>query len=993
MTTKGRLRRYFPGPVVAVGLDKIADFSFREALAHFLTQLDTNTPDESWPVVVKAKSQTIEVRDTNHPKFVTEMLTGILRGMGQPLDVVRISKRTRDDVLWNNAFKPWRRSHVWLLLRIALQTSLMPDQDHERYKSFMIFFMARVLERALQISLPSDILFVMAAKISRRALKLNVDDELPWMQYVYETVKATHRELAKRWDEVEQNQGPLGSEQSWSTSPLSFDVDTQLSLLDLQPYLDGIPNRLAVSSRTTQYEPNCAPRIDVHYSKFPKGNFRTLGSGYPTRLRLMDLELWVQESLDGWLKTNLDNEMACTLLAELIQDYTEAAASTYVKSPEDVSLMLLTTMDLWVALDKCAIHQESLLREYESGFPTSLFDPLLLPKRAQMERLAHVERYIRDRERESTHSSSFIFRDTHEERSLAVQYIQRSRHHQDLRREIESAATLKRAEKRDELAQKVQQHCRLIREYEAMDHEEEIRWRNNREYTYHIPHCEKCRVKNEADDLEIFVHEWPLPYIELEAKSAVFELDVPVAIIHWRDITYTLLVDVFSPPWSPKCFKAYYLRDFTGLVPYNRSRTGRLQLASESKPFVVAHYRVKKIPQATEANICVNNGLHYSSYDSKTSQWTSTLLNRCNIQNICTLQVPSGSYETLQWALDTTFHTPNEVLARQAECPRTLDQSQFYAFGIMRSGHRLQWRNLAREVTSRILNFCHEETYMLVAQTAWQVGCSSERPCRESHIDLEEEDFGMSLLSALEDALGTVEGNWQGAVAMRTYVTLATRLLSVSPHKEVHHACYPFLRRAREVALRWARDMGELFHEKRDAEESKVLSLQTLEVALICHNTFDVEGDHLLAMLTSNEDIAVITECCIIIRERCPATTESLPQSVKMFLQRYEKLCHFLEPEMREHILRDPEGIDQTIQRVWVGYLPAGSWAALQKPNERWLLTKTSAEEGYSSKTVHYNILDGSLLVDGSPLTRVPPSYELHETYRRLFGEVGSPCR
>lgn len=71
----------------------------------------------------------------------------------------------------------------------------------------------------------------------------------------------------------------------------------------------------------------------------------------------------------------------------------------------------------------------------------------------------------------------------------------------------------------------------------------------------------------------------------------------------------------------------------------------------------------------------------------------------------------------------------------------------------MRSGHRLQWRNLAREVTSRTLNFSHKEMYMLVVQTAWQVGCSSERPCQKSHIDLKEEDFGMSLLSALEDAL------------------------------------------------------------------------------------------------------------------------------------------------------------------------------------------------------------------------------------------------
>ena len=88
--------------------DRLADSSFHEALGHTLTQLDVNTPNESWPAVVKAKSKTSEVRDTIHPKFVTEMLTGILRGIGQPLDVVRIHKRTRDDVLWDNTFKPWR---------------------------------------------------------------------------------------------------------------------------------------------------------------------------------------------------------------------------------------------------------------------------------------------------------------------------------------------------------------------------------------------------------------------------------------------------------------------------------------------------------------------------------------------------------------------------------------------------------------------------------------------------------------------------------------------------------------------------------------------------------------------------------------------------------------------------------------------------------------------------------------------------------------------
>jgi hypothetical protein len=55
-------------------------------------------------------SQTTEIRDTVYPKLVTEMLTGILRGVGQPAHVSRIHKRTRDDVLWNDALKPWRRS-------------------------------------------------------------------------------------------------------------------------------------------------------------------------------------------------------------------------------------------------------------------------------------------------------------------------------------------------------------------------------------------------------------------------------------------------------------------------------------------------------------------------------------------------------------------------------------------------------------------------------------------------------------------------------------------------------------------------------------------------------------------------------------------------------------------------------------------------------------------------------------------------------------------
>ena len=69
----------------------------------------------------------------------------------------------------------------------------------------MIFFMARVLKHVLTTSLPSDTLFIMAAKITRRILKLGAFNETaPWVLQVYSTVNAAQRKLQNRWNAIEQ---------------------------------------------------------------------------------------------------------------------------------------------------------------------------------------------------------------------------------------------------------------------------------------------------------------------------------------------------------------------------------------------------------------------------------------------------------------------------------------------------------------------------------------------------------------------------------------------------------------------------------------------------------------------------------------------------------------------------------------------------------------------------------------------------------------------
>lgn len=391
---KGRLRWCFPGPAVAVDQDRIANPNFLKPLTEYFVKTDAETPEEALPIVTKAHSKVIEIRDTAHPRFVTEMLTGILRAIGQPLNVPRIYKHLRDDVLCKKALKPWRRSPLWLFLRVAFQTSLMRndmEEPHMRYKSFMLFFMAYLLDGALKASLPSDTLFIMTAKISRRALKIGAMDPSACLQYVTTTMGAAQQELSRRWALLEKHPDPFATQQNWAPSQLSFLSDTHLVISNLKPYMTIALARLALPSTNHGFTSHCCRRISQCSSSLPEMNLFTERDSNQVSLNLVDLEFWIEHSLNDWVQANKESQNACTALAALIDTYAAAGSVAYQSMPEETSLMLLTLMELWVALDKCALQECKLLHDYTPEFPESLFEPLLLPKKPQMERLHRVE--------------------------------------------------------------------------------------------------------------------------------------------------------------------------------------------------------------------------------------------------------------------------------------------------------------------------------------------------------------------------------------------------------------------------------------------------------------------------------------------------------------------------------------------------------------------------------------------------------------------------
>jgi hypothetical protein len=86
------------------------DSDFVSELALFLSQMSSEAMPDAQPTARKAKKQVQEARDTMNPRYITQLFTGILCGIGHAADVQRIQKRIADEMHWRSAFLPWRRS-------------------------------------------------------------------------------------------------------------------------------------------------------------------------------------------------------------------------------------------------------------------------------------------------------------------------------------------------------------------------------------------------------------------------------------------------------------------------------------------------------------------------------------------------------------------------------------------------------------------------------------------------------------------------------------------------------------------------------------------------------------------------------------------------------------------------------------------------------------------------------------------------------------------
>src|SRR6266404_3663157 len=527
-STVGKLLCSYPGPAIQISSNIFSNECFLGELASFLMQMDVDVLRSTYR------------NESAHPRYISELLVGILRGFGRPASVNRITKRIGDEVFSEhdddkaeNVNHPWRRSPLWLVIRVALQTSLGTDM----YKPFILFFHAHLLQICIQKGFPSEILYLMRVKMSRRLSKLGSSLSDNVNQIVHSAAKETKELLQNRWSLFQQSQSVPPQ---WHPNQLDIVSDTAITLNSSRPYLINALCSTSHSHSSQPFNPSHGPRLadTTDFRQFSDGRLDAAIAS-DKRIALADFELSVEKHLDSWVVSFQHDDDAPDIIASSVVQYFTSAKMIYRDDPEENSIMILTILDLWKALDALTVRQCPLLKSYSPEIPGNFLYPLLLHRSGSLRRAELVEKYIFQRHKEASSSCTMsVFSDDLTESSFALRYYHDSPRLQELYTEIEQHAQREREQKRAELDVLNKKWKSLKDAASCMTHSSDCSFIRRSNW------CEKCQMNNEADNLKINVFEWPMPQSTAQAQLLVFELSPPPAFSAWREITYTILHDI-----------------------------------------------------------------------------------------------------------------------------------------------------------------------------------------------------------------------------------------------------------------------------------------------------------------------------------------------------------------------------------------------------------------------------------------------------------------
>ncbi|KAF8434572.1 hypothetical protein L210DRAFT_3649069 [Boletus edulis BED1] len=841
----GRTGYSLPDLAIEIPAQSFDDEDFRYQLAGFLCGTSQELPTD------------MLLGHAVEPKRITKHYSS-----------AHIVKRTRSRKVDDSP--RWSRSDLWFFIRAAIQSSLDRSLGRGAYKAFILFFMYNLANHAVNSSLPDFLYQSMSGKILRRFEKF--DASVPeWLSHaVLHTCTYLSHAVDRGWQKLWATQH---SSSPWKPSQLDLIKDIQHPLLHVDDCIStSLANRDIDPPRNISFPNTRLQGTLTHFLSRPKLLVAVPHDDVP--IILHDFARAVREEIDDWVACVTNVNKACDQLDNLVAQYLSFASHHVggVYDPDHLSVMLLTTVELWVALDKLVIKEIPILADYSPEVPTYLLGSLLLRDDVSIHRLHRAYQYlsarhIRAHSRWSALSSEFT------EQSFPCRYYDSSPHFQHLKASIE----------------------------------------------------------------------YILPTEPLYAKVVLFELQCPVSFDAWRSVTCRISRPQEDPDQADRDIPVFQIRALIPHIQVIRSPS----LTLFSSPSAPRHW----------------DRLYYL-YGGSSLRCFGPVY-----------RLPSGPYADsgMQRYLGETTHTSNEVLAAQGNCHSDLSLQEFIAFAHLRSGGSLQWFNILQELRRRTLDFHRQEIYLLLAQASAEVGPVGSDGELWWHQELQDGSFCHALLGELESLFLDVSVGPSDGPAMAVISLLAGKLVS-KPSGDVSASATKLLQKVRRKTFDWVREL--LYNVGISPANKEILKL-LWDMAAVCRSTFDVGSAESHKLLCSAQDIEIALSC--------------IPTYSQVLLNRDCRLSLVLEGSLRNAIEADASdiGVDRAVQMVWPGYRPSPCrWKALESPNSQWLVCETApTNRDKHSQSVHINLLNGALLVDGRPIgIELPSAVTSDKGYQSLFG-------
>ncbi|XP_037034763.1 uncharacterized protein LOC119073424 [Bradysia coprophila] len=1018
MSSENDPQMSFPAISLSIPFDNfVKSIPFAEQLA----LLDQYQFERAMPKAKKSGSDVTEIRDVADPMYVSKWLLAFLTNEDSNVvtghDFPRTVKKVRDDVIFKGGDLPYRRSGLWMTMKVALRLNLETEFERDKanciYKIIQIHLTSKMCEyvlssRTIDASLAMEMVAKVARRLDKLATKLGTSLDKFDFESLYRSVTSNSKDVIFKVRERVNEEFIKLSRLDRLTALLkplddiNFQRDSIHKIPSLKQYLGSRVSSTTSSTANHLLEPQLILRHRVNSLDFPNFDFLKISTEVNTTILLADVERWIWENCS---KCTAEHVLS---LRDLAVNYGTAAKKYYVDDPLGGSRMILTILQIIRALDEIATDEYSLLEEHHSGINPKIIEDLLLPTREQLKVASGLEIYFKQRNSE-TSFPALNAESTVSKESFASRYAQTNPEMTDLLQTILDAEEERIEAKMLEVSKARMKIEQWKKEAKNLQHDFIKIWATVEYRTVHNRHCKLCKLQKNWTKCSVEIYERSISRDEDCQYAIAFELLIPTEISCLRDVLQFAAEEFFFTSSSKLSIRGDWI-NYEQIACHKEEWERRVNLGSSCILFMKSHYTKKLHADSDDKDFVVNNGyncVYYASSSGNDKDDGIELANEIEKQTIkrfCTFNVdPESPYRNLQWTLSSTNHSQNEVLASQSSCPMELNLSEYVAFGSLRSdGCRLQMRNIYRALATETLSFEKQSVAALVFQALWQAGPKSENHwLRESYEDLADDIFASEMLDLLSKYLSLQQHNWKHPLKVMVAILIVVRIVELNDNDSIVTTAVNLLLFSRSICDDWMNRIQKAKSECDFKEQDQIQSLRTnmVDAGICCALTFAVNPKskafpQIWQSITTNSAIYYWLSAVVNVNNNIILSTmenSEFDRIRRTFLRQIWVTGVNSEKLLLQQVTKDcSTDVNRFVASQWTGVRNGvfTKWSSFPEVQQVVHTELVNREEGVQTNYVQIDIIAGTFLVNGMPISNLPDSIVNNDSFKRTFGST-----